>query len=96
MNTLEDMTVDVTAERAFARHLAYRLLDDMAAALLDGRTGSVAIPRLDPEFAAITGRSLQLIADTIKTPALSRSEGEKKSPDATNIEASTTKDQNNE
>ena len=28
--------------------------------------------------------------------ALSRSEGEKKSPDATNIEASTTKDQNNE
>lgn len=92
VNTLDDMTVDVTAERAFARHLAYRLLDDMAAALLDGRTGSVAIPRLDPEFAAITGRSLQLIADTIKTPALSRSEGEKKSPDATNTGACTTKD----
>ena len=32
-------------------------------------------------------------ADTIKTSAPSRSEGEKKSPDATNIEASTTKDQ---
>ncbi|MCI2157420.1 hypothetical protein [Bifidobacterium crudilactis] len=94
MNTLEDMTVDVTAERAFARHLAYRLLDDMAAALLDGRTGSVAIPRLDPEFAAITGRSLQLIADTIKTPAPTRFVGKKTAPTLPTSRLQPTKDQN--
>ncbi|MFT9396460.1 MAG: hypothetical protein ABF545_00100 [Bifidobacterium psychraerophilum] len=88
--------IDISAERTFARHLAYRLLDDMAAALLDGRTGSVAVPRLDPEFAAITGRSLQLIADTIKTPAPTRHVGKKQSPDVNGIEASKTKEYHNE
>ncbi|MCI1637284.1 MAG: hypothetical protein LKI30_04180 [Bifidobacterium crudilactis] len=97
--------IDVSDERDFARHLAYRLLDDMAAALIEGRPGTVTIPRLDPLFAAITGRSLQLLADTIKplhdiTPvtnhqisAPSRFDGNKQSPDVNGIRASTTKDQ---
>jgi hypothetical protein len=77
----------------------------MAAALIEGRPGTVTIPRLDPLFAAITGRSLQLLADTIKplhdiTPvtnhqisAPSRFDGNKQSPDVNGIRASTTKDQ---
>ncbi|MFT9396548.1 MAG: hypothetical protein ABF545_00555 [Bifidobacterium psychraerophilum] len=99
--------IDVSDERGFARHLAYRLLDDMAAALIEGRPGTVTIPRLDPLFAAITGRSLQLLADTIKPlhgareapdqiSAPSRTEGHKENPGGTNTGACETKEYRNE
>lgn len=74
-------TIDVSAEREYARHLA----------LMEGRAGSVRIPRMDPVFGAVCGRSLQLLADridTIGSSAPSRPEGTQgKSPDARNIRA---------
>jgi hypothetical protein len=57
---------DVSPEREFARRLAYRLLSEMAAALIDGRPGSIGVPKVDPIFGAIVGRSLHLIADQFK------------------------------
>ena len=84
-------TIDVSAEREYARHLAHRLLNEASLALMEGRAGSVRIPRMDPVFGAVCGRSLQLLADridTIGTSAPSRPEGTQgKSPDAANIRA---------
>lgn len=70
--------VDVSAEREYARHLAHRLLNEASLALMEGRAGSVRIPRMDPVFGAVCGRSLQLLADridTISPTAPSRPEG---------------------
>ena len=71
-------TIDVSAEREYARHLAHRLLNEASLALMEGRAGSVRIPRMDPVFGAVCGRSLQLLADridTISPTAPSRPEG---------------------
>lgn len=71
-------TIDVSAEREYARHLAHRLLNEASMALMEGRTGSVRIQRMDPVFGAVCGRSLQLLADRIDTISLtapSRPEG---------------------
>ena len=71
-------TIDVRAEREYARHLAHRLLNEASLALMEGRAGSVRIPRMDPVFGAVCGRSLQLLADRIDTISLtapSRPEG---------------------
>lgn len=69
---------DVSAEREYARHLAHRLLNEASLALMEGRAGSVRVQRMDPEFGAVCGRSLQLLADRIDTisfTAPSRPEG---------------------
>jgi hypothetical protein len=80
----------VTAEREFAQHLAYRLLSGMAAALLESRPGTVGVPKVDPLFGAIVGRSLQLIADQVKASgAPASAETEKQNPGDTNTGEST-------
>jgi hypothetical protein len=77
---------DVSTEREFARHLAYRLLSEMAAALLESRPGRIGVPKVDMEFGAVVGRSLQLIADQIKASDSNPLPG-KQNPDATNTGA---------
>ena len=59
--------VDVSAEREYARHLAYRLLDQAADLLMQGRSGSIHISVVpDPEFSAIASRSMSIIAMAVK------------------------------
>ena len=65
----EDHT-DVSAEREFAQHLAFRLLDEAASALLEGRQGSIRLPALDPAFGAVVGQSMSIIAHAVRTDRL--------------------------
>ncbi|MCI1224499.1 hypothetical protein [Bifidobacterium sp.] len=75
----------VSTEREYARHLAYRLLSEMAAALLESRPGRIGVPKVDPIFGAIVGRSLQLIADQVKASgAPASAEPIKQNPGDTN------------
>lgn len=78
---------NVEHEREFATHLAYRILNDAASALLLGKKGHITIPLLEPQFSAICGRSLQLLADKLKVSASSRFEELNKCPSARNTEA---------
>jgi hypothetical protein len=72
---------DVSPEREYAQHLAYRLLSEMAAALLESRPGTVGVPKVDPIFGAIVGRSMQILADQLKTSgAPASAEIEKQNP----------------
>lgn len=82
--------VDVSAEREFALHLARRILNQASQALMDGKAGGIRIPRVDPGFGAVAGRSLQLLTDRldqIRISAPSRIEGEHNSPDVRGIRA---------
>lgn len=88
--------VDVSAERDYAPHLAKRILNQTSQALIEGKTGSIHIPKVAPQFGAVCGRSLQLLTDRldqIKISAPSRFEGENNSPDAINIRASSKEQQ---
>lgn len=59
--------VDVSAEREYARHLAYRLLDQAADLLMQGRSGSIHVSVVpDPEFSAVASQSLHIIAMAVK------------------------------
>ena len=82
---------DVSAERDYALHLARRILDQASQALMEGRAGSIRIPRTDPLFGAVCARSLQLLADRLgppQAPATFHSQKpNRKSPDAINIRA---------
>ena len=88
--------VDVSAERDYALHLARRILSQTSQALIEGRSGSIHIPKVAPQFGAVCGRSLQLFTDRldqIKISAPSRLEGENNSPDDINIRASSKEQQ---
>jgi hypothetical protein len=59
--------VEVSAEREYARHLGYRVLDQAADLLMQGRSGSIHISVVpDPEFSAIASQSLHIIAMAVK------------------------------
>ena len=80
---------DVSAERDYALHLARRILDQASQALMEGRAGSIRIPRTDPLFGAVCARSLQLLADRLGQPQAPETPHNqtpnRKSPDAINI-----------
>ena len=82
---------DVNAERDYALHLARRILNQASQALMEGRAGSIHIPRTDPLFGAVCARSLQLLADRLgqpQTPETPHNQTpNRKSPDAINIRA---------
>ncbi|MCT6900793.1 MAG: hypothetical protein M3Z40_07075 [Bifidobacterium sp.] len=75
---------DVSAERDYAIHLATEALAELGQALIEGRRAHVHHPMLDPMFAAVSGRSLQLLSERLgqlQVSAPSRSEGKIKGPD---------------
>lgn len=81
----------MSAERDYALHLARRILDQASQALMEGRAGSIRIPRTEPLFGAVCARSLQLLADRLgqpRTPETPHNQKpNRKSPDAINIRA---------
>ena len=58
---------------------------------MEGRAGSIRIPRTDPLFGAVCARSLQLLADRLGQPQAPETPHNqtpnRKSPDATDIRA---------
>lgn len=79
---------NVDDERGYALNLATRTLDALADSLMHGTKPHVNVPRLDPVFAAVTARALNLISQSIyphpaqakKTPAPSQN-GESENKD---------------
>lgn len=73
----------MSAERDYAPHLAKRLLNVASQALIEGCTGTIQIPQIEPGFAAVADRILQLLTDQLNQTEVSappRIKGKHKSP----------------
>lgn len=79
--TAFEPATDVTRERAWAMALAIRTLRELGDALIEGKPRySTRFGKLDPQFSAVAGRSLQLAADRLNTTAPPRHDGTTTNP----------------